>query len=458
MRTGLLGYLLRNGVWAGGGRIATALAVFLANVLLARMLPPAGYGGYFVALGLVTVLSSLGILGLDQTAVRLVAVARARRGAVAKLAGRLLGLAAVGGLLVAGLLMALRGPILDRLLDSAALLTAGGFLALWILASVLQIVVAEIFRGLHDIRLASLLGGLRRAGVAQAVLLLAGLAVYRELGISTLRPVIALAAAVSLVVALAGGGLLAARLAAAPTRGDGLSTPSYRQIVTVAWPFLGATLLLTARTNGDSLVLAALSGADEVALYGAAVRLIAVLLIPHLVVGAVLPPLVADLHERGRRVDLERTVRLGATAAAAPTTLLFAALLIFGPAVLGALFGDYYRLAFPALVLLLGGHMAGVLAGPNAVVLAMTGHQRLLMAAMAASAIWVLGLGALLAPRHGAAGLAAAAASGLLLQNLLAVAFVRRRVGLWTTALASPRQIRAALAGLAPARAEGEGA
>jgi len=56
------------------------------------------------------------------------------------------------------------GDLVSNLLNSPALVGLTGLMAGWIAIAVVQEITAETFRGFHDIRLATLLGGLATSG------------------------------------------------------------------------------------------------------------------------------------------------------------------------------------------------------------------------------------------------------------------------------------------------------
>jgi len=65
-------HLLSSGLWAAAGRGTTGLAELAIYVLLARLLTPADYGAYFLAMSVVLFGALLGSLGLNQAVVRVV--------------------------------------------------------------------------------------------------------------------------------------------------------------------------------------------------------------------------------------------------------------------------------------------------------------------------------------------------------------------------------------------------
>ena len=458
LKSGLGAFLVRGGLWAGSGRVVAALFGFLGNILLARLLDPEAYGAYFMALGVVTLAATVGVLGLDRTAVRLLAtaVAEERSESLRDLVGKFVGLALVGGIVVAGLFLACSRLLLVDGLKMPILEASSFVLCLWIVATVLQRLLAEIFRGLQDIRLATLFSGLRLGGLLLSMFLFFGLAAFQMLGIKGLAAVLWLIVSLIGILVLTASVVLRRQLevrraidgdAADPIAADG---PGYgtRKILGVALPLLLAGLLVNARTSGDVLVLGAFSDAGNAALYGVSIRILALVVTPLMVVNAVLAPLVARLHARGERQALERAVRVAATTASYLAISVFVLIGASGEWILAIGFGEFYRDALPVLLILVVGQLANVLAGPNLLVLMMTGHHRVALAGTALSAAFVLVVATLLAPAHGAGGVALAAAGGILLQNAFLIVRVRRLVGISTHVMLSPRALRQAISSL----------
>src|SRR5581483_4666855 len=118
-------------------------------------------------------------------------------------------------------------------------------------------------------------------------------------------------------------------------------------------------------TGIDLLVLGAFRPQPEVALYGAATRLVVLVATPLWILRGVLPPLIAELHAQGRRVELERTLRAGATLAGLPSLLILLVFVFFGRPVMGVLYGSFYRKGALVLVLLSLGRLVSVWAGSS---------------------------------------------------------------------------------------------
>lgn len=202
-----------------------------------------------------------------------------------------------------------------------------------------------------------------------------------------------------------------------------------------AWPLWGALLVWTLGRENDVWVLGVFRPPEEVALYGAAVRLAALASMPLMVVNAVVPPFIAELHGREQTGDLELMLRATATAALAPTLCVLAFFLFEGKTALSALYGPFY--AHASGVLLISGFSAftDVATGACGLALMMTGRGSQVLWISLAGAILALAIKITLVRRYGGVGVAAGAAIGFTAQNLAMLFAVKRDLGMWTSVL-----------------------
>ncbi|BBL79338.1 hypothetical protein RxyAA322_11920 [Rubrobacter xylanophilus] len=438
---GLLGRrLLSGGVWVLGGKVFIAASGLLSGALLARLLSPRELGAYFLVYSLVLFGSMLGSLGLQGAATRLVAQSlglglygRARF--VVRVA---LALGTLGALAAAATYLSLGGT-LAGLFHTPALAASAGLVAGWIAVSVVQGLLGEIFRGLNEVRLATLLGGQVTGtvtGVLTVGLLVAGLGLLWLLrGEADLATVLALAVCAGASTTLVSGWLLGRRMARLPEGGAGRELPPvFGEVVATAWPLLVTNLVLFTLRNGDLWLLGAFASREEVAVYGAATRLISMVTMPLIVANAILPPVIAGLYAQGRREELERTVRATSAMTGLPALLASAACVLFAAPILGLVYGDYYRAGALALAVLSVGQLVSVWTGSCGLALQMTGHQRTMMAVSLATGAATLAAMFVLVVPYGIAGVVAARVAGLVLQNLLLWLAARYRTGMWTHA------------------------
>ena len=401
----------------------------VSNALLARILSPQDLGAYFLAVSIMLFGATAGSLGLNQAVVRFVAESlgnkqfrRVRHTVILTFGYGVLGAFGVG------LAYLLFGHLIGgNLFGVPALVSVTGLVAGGMVAISLQQLLAEVFRGFNDIRLASLFGGLSSA--VFLVICLGLLWVFG--GQATLVIVMFLSAGSSFASVLLGSLLLRRKVTALPGEGTE-GWIGYKDIFRVAWPLLITNLALLILTQADLWILGAFRPQEDVAIYGAAARVVFLLAMPLLVVNLVVMPLIAEMYAQGRRAELERTLRASATLAGIPASLILLIFVLLGAPLLGLVYGDYYRAGAVVLTLLSLGQLVNVWTGSSGMTLIMTGHQLVMMAI---TVVWgavtiVVCLGVV--GQYGPTGVAAATTTGLALQNVSMWLGAKAMTGMWT--------------------------
>jgi O-antigen/teichoic acid export membrane protein len=450
LRRSPLARRLAGGGSAGlGTRLGKAALSIIAAVLLARTLAPSAFGVYLLGQTIALFGSVLAVLGLENTLVREVAglIARGNRAAIGSTLRRARGLVLFGAAMVAGLLMLGRGAVLRHLFDEPELAAMVGWLAVWIALEALSRVQVSALRGEHRLVPAAALDGF-----VQAAVFLAAVVWMAVAGVVELERVFVAGALGSGTSVAAGGWLLSRfRLSAGIpiTKASGtMEAPSMRRLWRRSWPLLGATGLGFLISQGDLFLAGVFAAGDGAARYGSALRLILVIALPLHVLNRTISSTLAEFHTRGHIADLELLLRGTTTMVTAATGPMVLGLILFGEEILASLFGEFYATAMPVLVILALGQLVGVAAGPCGTMLMMAGHERLQLAVSAASGAYLL-LGSLWAGAlYGIVGVAAVSASNTVLNNLVTIFLVRRRVGVWSHAYLSPFRAREGLSGL----------
>src|SRR5215208_1654561 len=282
---------------------------FVTNVLLANMLSKQEASAYIVALSIVSLGAVVGSLGLPKTVVGLVAenmgVECPERARQAIRTVLVLGLFGTLGISLAYLLV---GDFVSNLLNSSALVGLTGLMAGWIAIAVVQEITAETFRGFHDIRLATLLGGLatsgKSGGLIMRVLLLGILVLLwvrsEQTSLATVLLVCIGSGSVSVVLSL---WLLYGKVSSlSPSEGaqDEEEPVSAREVLDDAIPFLAIALTSLVLLSADVWILSALGSLKQVGIYGAASKLVTFVTMPLLIVNLVLPPIVSEMYAQGQ--------------------------------------------------------------------------------------------------------------------------------------------------------------
>lgn len=424
--------LLSGGAWALGGRLASALAMVASNVLLARILSPRDLGVYFLAYSIVALGAYLGSLGLNSAVVRFVAESMGldQPAQTRRMINLTLGFGATGAL-AAGLAYFLFSDALAiGLFRAPALAAIAGLVAGWIIVTSFQGLLAETFRGFHDIRLATIFNNFG-GPVSGAFLVIALALVYFSERQAPLTTIVLLAAGSSCASALLAGLLLRRKVGSLPTHGA-KSRASIGGIWRVSWPLWITSIVLFAFTQADLWMVGAFLPQDEVALYGAAARMVLLVAMPIVIVDAVAQPLIAEMYAQGKRRELERILRNIAALAGVPAFAALAVFALLGEPILGLLFGDYYREAASVLVVLSLGQWLGVWVGSCGYALMMTGNQKTMMAITVFCGALTVAAGLITVREYGMIGVAASMAAGRSLQCVLMLLGARFTIGIWT--------------------------
>lgn len=420
--------LLGSGLWVLGSRVVVALTQVIFLGLLARLMTPADMGVYFVVANLVIISSTFAQMGVPQVVVKRSAEAleiggtdRVRPVLQASL---LLALAAAGiaGLLfVAGLGEWLAASVFARPSMMPLLLLATA----WLVFIALQRSVGEAFRGLHDMRSASIFAG-AVSGIVNTLVLVA-LVLWR--GDCSLMLAVGVSAGgmgVSLLLSVV---LLQRRVHLFQTP---VNWPT-GDLVRLAVPIFFATLGNVVLNRADIWLLGMFADDHQTALYGGAARVIGVLGTAQLIAVSLTVPVIAQLNQRGDRRELQRVIQLVPTVLALPTFVLILALLIWGDALLALLYGDnFYAGGYRVLVILALGQAVVLAGGVGLQVLLMTNQQKAVMLiSVLCTTVAVLGT-LLTTARWGIDGVACWFAGALAGQALLCLLWCKVRLGLNT--------------------------
>ena len=423
--------LLSGGAWALGGKIVTALTGLATYALLSRLLTPPEMGFYWLAYSTVLFGGTVGTMGLNNAVVRLIAERMGLNapGQARRVVNIVFGLGLLGAFGMGGAYLLAGDIIATKILESPQHAAAGALIAGWIVVSVLQQLVAETFRGFHEIRLATIFGGL-----VSGLILLGSLAAISLSGKTTLATVLSFTMISVAASAAIGGFVLFNKVAALPDNGNAHDDNDAGKIFSIAWPLLIANLTHFAVTQADVWILGAFRAHEELAIYGAAARLMTIIVMPLMLLNAVVPPIIAELHVQGKKEAMETTLRSTAAIAGLPTLIVLMAFIFFGKPILTLIYGEFYAQGAMVLAILSLGQLINVWAGSCGITLMMTGNQASRMGIAVASALLAIGGGMWAVQSHGMLGVAITSAFTMICQNVAMVLFVKNKVGVWTHA------------------------
>lgn len=438
--------LQRGGAWIVGGRTGGMAIVFAIYVFLARVMPTQGFATYVLVASFVVFFSMAAMLGLNTLVCRYVsesfAVGDADR---AQTAARLVARLGTASIVTSGCLAWAGVELLgDTLFGMPDLGESAGLVAVWAMLLAASQILAETFRGLHNLPLAGVLGGASGGLASNAVFLLSLIIT------SYFVPVVDF----STVALLAVGSLFLATSAAAiylhcswprdPRRlraaSHDLSTLSARSVVQEALPVMLVHVFSFGLAQLDIWVVGACCSGPELTVYAVARRLSLLVAIPLTQISLVVTSSVSELYARSDRVQLQRVVKGASTISALATLIPVVAMLALAAPLLEFAFGGGFDSGAKLLRILLVGQLVFALTGPCGVALMMTGHQRMsLYSLLAAVPIYVLI--PWVATTYGPSAVAIVFASALSLQNVTQWIVVRNVLGIQTQPSFSPRYI-----------------
>ncbi len=415
--------LFFGGLWAVSARGAGVVAGFVVNALLARLLAPEEMGTYFLSVSVAAFLSIVGQAGMPVALVRFVAEAlgRGEPGRARAAALKAIFAVVVFGAVVSALFVLGVGEWVARsLFDSRLMEDAVPWVAVLVFLIALQGVLSEVFRGFHDIRLASWLGGVSTSIFSA----LAFLALWLAEGRGSLTTALMLSAGAAVLSIALSTALLVPRL----RRLQGEGTISFDVLINTGWPLGVSSLAVMLATQGDLWVVGAMLGEREAAIYGVALRLLAVMTMMHGLVVSVVQSSVAELYGQGRMQKLEQLVQGASFIACCVAGVLLLALALFGKALIGMVFGASYIDAYVCLMILGIGQFVGMLFGMAGMVMMMSGHQHAMMRIILLNTVLGMMLAVAVAPYWGVNGVAGAWAFASVLQGAAAWLYVRKRL------------------------------
>ena len=420
--------LLRGGLWVTAGKGLFGLLTLAVNALLTRILAPGEVGFYFLLLSLASILALVAQSGMNQVIVRMLAESRGMdkpRSAHALISTVYLLVAISTGLVIVLFLGGLGNWVGDRVLhtplrDGLLLLVAA-----WIVLLAFRGLLAETFRGLHDLRLATLFEGL--LGTLLFILLLCVL--YLISGDGALDQVVMLAVIATGISVLTAIILLKSKLG---KTGNGTAMVQTRQILLTAWPLWVTAITLFILGQSDIWVMGIFREQHEVGVYGAVSRLVALVSIPLMIINAVVPPMIAELNTRGHLDVLEKTLRATATFAALPALVAIMIIVFWSGDILDIIYGEYYVGGASVLLVLSIGQLVNVWCGSCGFVLMMTGHQVEMMKISVLCGTISIVIALTLVSELGGLGVATGVTVGLVMQNILMLLAVKRYLGIWT--------------------------
>jgi O-antigen/teichoic acid export membrane protein len=448
-RRGLGGRLMHSAKWAVVGHFAVMAFAFLIQMWVARLVVREEFGTFLLITSLVVVHTILASFGLPQTALRLVrANITSGQNEAARACMRTALLASGLTTLLSCTLYAVLVLGFSERLFSTDLAPYWYWGVAQIALSSLRLLTAQIFRGFEDFRWSAFMGD-QQGGMLHQGLTLVGLGLIGWRGNAGLHAVFLLTTLAAVVPLLVGlprllklhRGLRGGGSAPAPS-GESIGV---RWLVRQSAPIVVANLAMVGLKHFDIIVVGALLPGEQLALYGAAKKLMTLVATPLLVGNMAMSSFIPELLAQGRKQKLESLLRGTATLASIPTLLMIAVIVAAPGFLLATCFGEEYRAGALALLILVPGYLFSSSAGSCSNTLIMSGHQKLSMLNSLGSVAIYMVLAPSLSIWFGIGGAASALAISQMVKNVHGLLLVKRKVGVWSVVSFSPRFMREVL-------------
>lgn len=420
--------LVTGGAWTITGRTVTVITGLTINGLITRLLAAEEVGTYFLCISMVMITVHLAQLGLDRAVVRLVAEAMGH-GRTGQARGVVVTVMRVGliAAVVIATVLGLGGRTFAGYISNSPLLpTVMWFVAVWLVIKTVEGLLAESFRGFHDIRMATI----STNTTSNIVLLVILSAVFWLWGRSSLEALLFFSIAASAVNVF-----LAVIVMKKKLNNLGTLVPlGIRYVMVIGAPLLVTNLMIFIFGQADIWIIGASRPTEEVAVYGAAARLVQMVILPAGIINAILPPIVSEMYSLGNVKQLENIIRVTSALAAIPAACVLLVLVFASNGIMGLIYGDFYRHGGLLLILISAGQFVNVWAGSGILILMMTGNQIPLMKIVSVFGVLLVVAGIPVVKYYGATGMALIAGITTAGQALATLFYIRHKTGMWTHA------------------------
>jgi O-antigen/teichoic acid export membrane protein len=418
--------LASGGAWVLLSRLIVAATQVITLGLLARLLSVEDMGAYFIIANFVIIGSTFVQFGLPQVVVKRLAetLEEGHRENVRKILQSALTIA-IFFALVSFLVLSLGGGdwVALTVFDSPAMAGVGIWVAFWLVLQAIQRSVGESFRGLHDIKMAALFAGSFSGIVTALILFLVNVGA----GSATLEY------AMWISVGAISASLCYALFKLHKKVGIlGLGNRElYQPLVILAVPIFFASLGNIILTRADVWMLGMFVADQQVALYGAAARIVTILGTPLLIAVAITSPMIAQLNRRGDKESLQKLVQVVPSIISLPSIIVIVIILVAGENLLELIYGDaFYKGAYPVLVTLTIGQILCLLCGVSIQALLMMHQQKTVLVITSICTLLAVSASLAVVDQWGIEGVAVAFASGIALQAILCMVMCRIKLGL----------------------------
>lgn len=407
-------------------KIVGMAAAFAVSVVVARTLTKDGAGLYFLSISVITILSTVGRLGFENTVVRFVAsnAAESNWSVVRSVYEKSMGFVLTGSLVISAVLFLTAGTLANRLFGKPDAIVVLRIASCTITPTALLMIQGDALRGLKWIISSQFV---KRVSLPTLTLVL-------------LYPMIKVAGVGGAVGAYSIAGLLTLFGAhvwwkrTLPKASRNNSSPSntihLKQLAIVSLPIFGYVMCGLIMQQAGTVLVGIWGSAASVSNFSVAQRTANLLLLPLLAAITILAPKFAAMAKLQQWTQLEALTRRSLLFIAGTGIPVCVILYVFSRDIL-SVFGPTYVPASNLLHILIIGIFASMISGPTGTLLTMAGYEKDCLVAGALAVVAFVTLAVVTIPSMGARGAAFATALAMVVQNVILFLYCRRHMGFW---------------------------
>jgi O-antigen/teichoic acid export membrane protein len=428
--------LFSGALWAFLARVIGIISGIVVNALLARLLTTEEMGAYFLTVSLVVFFSIITRVGLKQTLVKFVAGALVVNNVSqvlnsVKIAYKIL-IVSVATFSILYYIF-FEDLVVNKVFSIPDVKSATGVIVIWVFLLAMQVPISETLRGMHRIKYAVFFDGVIASVILSVILL------YIKISDSTINynSAVTLTSGSVFIAVLVGTVFL--NILLKKMRGSNKDETRIFDVLKISIPLLIVDASNYVLENFGIWIVASYLTAEDVAMYGAAWKIVSIISMPLLLVNMSIQPIIANLYKQKNEVSLNNALRGTATMAAIPSLFVLLIMLIYKDEVIALLYGENYAAATEILMILCLGQFINVFTGSCGWVLAFTGHHNNLMAIKLIAAGVSFPLLIYTVQTWGVVGVAIVISATTAMQNIVTWQFTRKLTGLWTHMSINPR-------------------
>ena len=206
---------------------------------------------------------------------------------------------------------------------------------------------------------------------------------------------------------------------------------SVKELLKVSIPLLLGQSMMLIMGKVDLFMLASMTSSEQVGIYNIALKLSMLAYMGLMAVNSIAAPKFSEIHASGDIQALKKIVQQSTKTifwVTFPVIIIFLIL----PETLLSIFGDEFKIAAMALIILSLSKMFSAISGSVGTFLQMVGKQNVFQNILILTAIINVGLNYFLIPKYGIEGAAFASAVSGVIWNLLMIIYIKKNFGFYT--------------------------